>query len=682
MVALRANCPGRRLGKTGIAFERFVIDFDFPPFLADRLNFRRTQAQIARHHIEHTNGNSRNYSATDANHTKVTIKDPLNAVVYSYTAGFDANMSGTTSTNGANVVQATKTFASPNTPYRPSSITDALGRTSSSTWDQFGNCLTSTTPRNLTTTNTYSYANFALGRVTQVQEGSKTATNLVYFEPSGLPQTISSAKPGTVSTGQQVTTSYTWDGLGNILTVVAPGNNATATNTSSFNYTSDGAYSQSAAIGQPLKVTDNLGRNVHFRYDSQGRKISTTDALGNESDMVYNLIGQTFQSILPSTGQTGSGNSYTQNTYQYIGGPLSQTTAYDESAVSIRQVVNAYGAEGETLSVTGSTEPQTSVYDALYRMKTLKDGNLNSTNYAYNSAGYISSMVYPGGDTIQFTSYDALGNILQRIDGRGVVTNFTYNDVENRLTDIQYPASNAINVHLTYDSYGRKSTLSDGVGSRTVVFDDKDSPLSIVTTFTSLPGKTISYSYYPDGSIQTLGTPAGNFNYAFDAVGQVISLTNPFSENFSWTYLDNGWLATQQCGNAVKTNYALNPIGQITRLLNSKLDSTILSDFSGMSYDGAGNQRPWPVLCRESPLTAAQPPTNTIQKIRSLRRFPPALAGIQTTLVSTTRGTRRPSKESTRFSTPQTRTQPTRTMATATRPPTKVRRSPSTPKTG
>ena len=50
------------------------------------------------------NGNSQNYSATDANHTMVTVKDPLNAVVYSYTAGFDGNMSGTTSACGSTAV--------------------------------------------------------------------------------------------------------------------------------------------------------------------------------------------------------------------------------------------------------------------------------------------------------------------------------------------------------------------------------------------------------------------------------------------------------------------------------------------------------------------------------------------------------------------------------------------------
>ncbi len=44
-------------------------------------------------------------------------------------------------------------------------------------------------------------------------------------------------------------------------------------------------------------------------------------------------------------------------------------------------------------------------------------------------------------------------------------------------------------------------------------------------------------------------------------------------------------------GNAVKSTYTYNALGQVTRLLNAKLDTTTLSDFSGMTYDGAGNRK-------------------------------------------------------------------------------------------
>ncbi len=238
----------------------------------------------------------------------------------------------------------------------------------------------------------------------------------------------------------------------------------------------------------------------HVRYDSQGRMTSVSDALGNETDFTYNLVGQPDTTTYPATGQTGTGQSHTTNAYLYVGGPLTTTTAFDESNVQVRQVSRTYGLEGEALSVSGSTEPVTNTYDALYRVKTLKDGNNNTTTYSYNNIGLVSSIALPGGDTTQFPSYDNVGNLLQRIDGNGVTTNYLYTDSESRLTDIQYPASTSLNVHFSYDSFGRRSSMSDATGSQSYTYGNLDELLSTTTTYTGLAPKTISYAYYPNAA--------------------------------------------------------------------------------------------------------------------------------------------------------------------------------------
>ena len=38
---------------------------------------------------------------------------------------------------------------------------------------------------------------------------------------------------------------------------------------------------------------------------------------------------------------------------------------------------------------------------------------------------------------------------------------------------------------------------------------------------------------------------AGSFAYSYSGRGDLTGLTNPYSEAFSWTYLDNGWMKTQ-----------------------------------------------------------------------------------------------------------------------------------------
>ncbi|MEK6280582.1 MAG: RHS repeat-associated core domain-containing protein [Acidobacteriota bacterium] len=113
--------------------------------------------------------------------------------------------------------------------------------------------------------------------------------------------------------------------------------------------------------------------------------------------------------------------------------------------------------------------------------------------------------------------------------------------------------------------------------------------LSLSTTYVGLAAKAISYAYYPNGSRQTMTTPAGTFSYNYDAAGRPSSMTNPFSETTSWEYLNNDWLQSQTLANGATANYTYNALGQVTRLLNQISGSTI-SDFSGIGYDGVSNR--------------------------------------------------------------------------------------------
>lgn len=192
-------------------------------------------------------------------------------------------------------------------------------------------------------------------------------------------------------------------------------------------------------------------------------------------------------------------------------------------------------------------------------------------------------------DLPQFTSYDNDGNVLQRIDGNGVTTNYVYNDPESLLTAIQYPATTSLNVSFTYDSYGRRAGMTDSTGSHSYTYGHLDELLSRTTTYTGIAGKTISFSYHPNGSRQSMTTPAGTFNYSYDAAGRPTSMTNPFSETTSWIHQNNDWLQTQTLQNGTIATYTYNAMGEVTRLLN-QIVSTTISDFSNIAYDGFGNR--------------------------------------------------------------------------------------------
>ena len=555
-------------------------------------------------------------------------------------------------------------------PFSPgSALFDIIGNgsgygTTSYTWDGYGNMTSQTSPRGTTTTNTYDYSSFPLGELTQTKEGSKTPTQYAYdhadgytdgkgiFVPCGLLTAVASPTPGSASgSGAQVVSSYTYDlsgrgqqamgslGLGNLVSMTAPGNNATTTAgapsnnptitngydtgiTTTFAYTGDGTGISSPSIGLPLAVTDNLGKTTHLRYDVQGQTVAVIDALGNETDTRYNegggsvSLGNQVQSVtLPATGQTGSGHGSTTVTYLYPGGPALASTVFNESGAAIRQVNTTYGKEGETLSVSGSTEPVAYTYDGLYRQSTLKDGGNHVTSYYYDAAGYLDTVTYPGyagptpayntgtgswdnvsgADSLRYPSYDADGNVLSRVDGRGQTTTYTYNDPESALTNITYPSGTIGAVSFGYDGYGRRSAMSDGTGSQTYAYDDANDLTSKSVTWTGIAAKTFSYAFYPSGSRSGMSAAGQVFSYGYDKDGRMTGLVNPAGEQTAWAYRDNGWLQAKMLGNAssgtvATTAYTQNALGQVTDLLNQSGTGTTLSHFASMAYDGAGNR--------------------------------------------------------------------------------------------
>ena len=276
---------------------------------------------------------------------------------------------------------------------------------------------------------------------------------------------------------------------------------------------------------------------------------------------------------------------------------------------TFRQVSTVYGKEGETLSVSGSTEPVSYTYDGLYRLFTLKDGGNHVTSYFYNTYGYLAQVVYPGAqgtpptapltagssDTVTFNGYDADGNLLSRTDGRNQTTTYAYSDNESKLTGISYPSGTIGAVGFTYDSYGRHSSMSDGTGSQAYSYDDANDLTQKSVTWTGLSAKTINYAFYPNGTQSAMTADGNAFSYSYDKDGRMTGLVNPYSEPSAWAYRDNGWLQTKTLGNAssatvAATTYTQNALGEVTDLLNQSGTGTTLSEFGSMAYDGAGNR--------------------------------------------------------------------------------------------
>jgi YD repeat-containing protein len=261
--------------------------------------------------------------------TRVRIKNPAGNVQKETLVIFDpAHGNVLTGTADADGAYTSRVYGDSNHPYLPTNVTGKIGDTLDTTYDQYGNVLTITNARGTVTKYTYDYNVFSLGRLIEVEEAynllandpkKRPKTNITYFEPSGLIQSITYPAPGSTGPGgATLTASFTYDlednplagnrGLGNILTSVRPGNNAAANITTTYDY---GPYAE-VKLGQPETITvcdtsdPSLTKTksvVRLEYDERGNLISSTDALGNKVDFTFNIADQLLSTILPSTSQ-------------------------------------------------------------------------------------------------------------------------------------------------------------------------------------------------------------------------------------------------------------------------------------------------------------------------------------------------------------------------------------------
>jgi RHS repeat-associated protein len=219
---------------------------------------------------------------------------------------------------------------------------------------------------------------------------------------------------------------------------------------------------------------------------------------------------------------------------------------------------------------------QTSVTDPLGHASTTSydtEGNVSTTTDALGHTSYYfydknnrRLQVLDANDGATTTYYDSVGNVRSIIDANNNFTSYTYDQLDRLITDT--------------NQLGKTRTRSyDNVGNLTQTVD-RD-------------GRAISYSYdtlnrqtteqWLDGSNATIKT----FNSSYDAVGHLLSSTNPDS-SYSYGYdavdrissIDNtGTVGVP----AVKFNYSYDAVGNLVAV-NDSINGTN-TGITGYSYD-------------------------------------------------------------------------------------------------
>ncbi|HEY1261674.1 MAG TPA: hypothetical protein VGF34_20685, partial [Stellaceae bacterium] len=280
-------------------------------------------------------------------------------------------------------------------------------------------------------------------------------------------------------------------------------------------------------------------RIVHFTHDglNTGIRWSTIESIKEplENRVWYTTPGQS-----PGLGAGASGSydlptgigrvldngqtKLTQFAYNSAGNP----TQYIDPVG--RQTALTYAANQiDVLSITQTTSsgPQTIAaftYNTQHRPLTYTNAAGQTTQYAYNGAGQLTSSTNPLGQKTSF-QYDAKGNLsgvvnadgksaasftydnLNRVasytDAAGGTVNYNY-DAANRLTKVTYPDA-------TSEEYAYKlldlASYTDRQGHVWRYAHDADRRLTAVT---DPLGHVTRYLYYEDGTLKSVTDPNGH----------------------------------------------------------------------------------------------------------------------------------------------------------------------------
>jgi YD repeat-containing protein len=267
-----------------------------------------------------------------------------------------------------------------------------------------------------------------------------------------------------------------------------------------------------------------------------GGEIATIrDEVGRQQRMTADVLGRAWKAEVLD----GNGNVYSTSTNNY--------NARDQITSTVEQ------------GASGASQTTTLTYDGYGRLKSQQaPSQTAATQYLYNPD-----------DTVQTVT-----------DGRGIVTTFGYNN-RHQVTAISYSQqtgiANTSDVSFSYDAAGNRTSMTDGPGSVTYVYDQLSRLTLETRQFSQLPGKSfpLSYSYNLGGELTSITDPDGKVvNYDYDQTGRMTAITGSafavvtsYASNLKYrawgavkeaTYGDSTTLSASYNSRLLPTNFAIS----------------------------------------------------------------------------------------------------------------------------
>jgi YD repeat-containing protein len=399
-------------------------------------------------------------------------------------------------------------------------------------------------------------------------------------QPAGVSLSRTVSDSGNVTTetnGDGRSTYYSYDGLNRVTLINYPvGNNV------SISY---GAASKAVQRGALQEVTsyDGFGRTIGITLGGIGRTF-TYDALGRK----------TFESNPGDTSGTRYGYDIldrvtsivnSDGTSQLISYGAGTKTIRNERGLTTAYTYRAYGNPDQQFLM--STDTPVAATDLLMTRNSkdlitaVTQGGF-ARGYGYNSNYYLTAVTNPETGTTTY-GRDAAGNMTSRSVGASGTTSYTY-DGQNRLTSVVYPGSTPA-VTNTYNKTNRLKSANSSTANRTYDYDGNGNLLNETLTIDS-KNFTVGYSYNGNDQLSTVAYPNSGsvINYSPNALGRPTQVSGYVT---GVTYWPSGQIRQINYANGTVSNYSQN-----SRLWPSSFSTqktgTYLNNNS-YTYDGIGN---------------------------------------------------------------------------------------------
>ena len=351
-------------------------------------------------------------------------------------------------------------------------------------------------------------------------------------------------------------TKFVHDGMGRVTEKIDPAGNVWA---SRYN-----------AADTLVEHTDPTGVLTRVSRDGAAGEITHQDGVGNTATVGFDALGRVMSSIDPSGAVTSWAYQFLTNTTTASSGEGDRESAHRQGASEpvrvqdpTENLVRVPGAHALRTCTDAAGQVSGEVCDAAGRLLRQVSASGAVTEYSYDACGRVASVTDADGVMTEYR-YDADSRLVAKTRAGVVVESFVY-DACGRL--LERRAGTKLVGRYAYDAAGRVVRCVDAAwGTRSFSYD----ACGRVVKAVSGVGGTCFFDYDGAGRLlaRRVATSEGfaTTSYAYDVVGNVVSVTDPFGAVTKYAY-DGAHRCTEVMNpDGSRVSYAYDGAGEVASM--------------------------------------------------------------------------------------------------------------------